>query len=85
VIIGYYKDAEKSKRYAHKITNQQFNTHYIKEEINRILSYQSDVLHWNLSQIEKVGKSVKPLYVAMKKFQGNSELKCIQRILQKKE
>ena len=56
VIIGYYKNAEKSKRYAHKITNQRFDTQYIKEEINRILSYQSDALHWNLSQIEKAGE-----------------------------
>ncbi|MGB9794896.1 hypothetical protein [Caldisericum exile] len=56
VIIGYYKNAEKSKRYAHKITNQRFDIQYIEEEINRILSYQSDALHWNLSQIEKAGE-----------------------------
>jgi hypothetical protein len=56
VIICYYNDAEKSKRYAHKITNQRFDAQYIKEEINRILSYQSDALHWNLSQTEKVGE-----------------------------
>ncbi|MGC8684920.1 MAG: hypothetical protein ACP5T7_04465, partial [bacterium] len=56
VIIGYYKGAEKSKRYTQKITNQRFDTQYIKEEINEILSYQSDALHWNLSQTEKVGE-----------------------------
>jgi len=56
VIIGYYIEAEKSKRYKYKITNQRFDVDYIKEKIQEILSYQSDALHWNLSQIDKVGE-----------------------------
>ncbi len=56
VIIGYYTDAEKSQRYEHKITNQRFDIQYIKKEMKNILSYQSDALHWNLSQIEKIGE-----------------------------
>ena len=56
VIVTYYKDAEKSKRYRHKITNQRFDTDYLKREIKKLLSYQSDALHWNLAQIKKVGK-----------------------------
>ncbi len=56
VIICYYKSAERSLRYRHKITNQRFDIQYIEEELNNILSYQSDALHWNLAQIEKVGK-----------------------------
>jgi vacuolar-type H+-ATPase subunit F/Vma7 len=55
VIIGYYKDAEKSEKYMHKITNQRFDIQHIKEEIMKIISYQSDALHWNLAQIENVG------------------------------
>ena len=55
VIIGYYVDAERSTRYRHKITNQRFDVPYIKRKIKEILSYQSDALHWNLSQIDKVG------------------------------
>jgi len=55
VIIGYYVDAERSTRYRHKITNQRFDIPYIKRKIKEILSYQSDALHWNLSQIDKVG------------------------------
>ncbi len=55
VIIGYYVDAERSTRYRHKITNQRFDTKYIKQKINEILSYQSDALHWNLAQIDKIG------------------------------
>lgn len=54
VIIGYYVDAERSTRYRHKITNQRFDIPYIKRKIKEILSYQSDALHWNLSQIDKV-------------------------------
>lgn len=56
VIIGYYESAERSLRYKHKITNQRFDIPYIKEKLNNILSYQSDALHWNLCQIEEVGK-----------------------------
>lgn len=55
VIIGYYTDAERSTRYRHKITNQRFDTKYIKQKINQILSYQSDALHWNLAQVDKIG------------------------------
>ena len=56
VIIGYYVEAEKNKRYMHKITNQRFDTRYIKEKIQEILFYQSDALHWNLSQVDKIGE-----------------------------
>ncbi len=56
VIIGYYKTAEKSQRYRHKITNQRFDVQYIKEKIKNILSYQSDALHWNLTQIEEISE-----------------------------
>jgi hypothetical protein len=54
VIIAYYKDAEKNPRFDNKITNQRFDTNYIKEEIQKLLSYQSDALHWNLEQIDQI-------------------------------
>ncbi len=56
VIICFYKTAERSLRYRYKITNQRFDIRYIEEELNDILSYQSDALHWNLAQVEKVGE-----------------------------
>ncbi|HOL87496.1 MAG TPA: hypothetical protein PLK32_09085 [Defluviitoga tunisiensis] len=56
VIIAYYDEAEPSKRYGNKITNQRFNISYLKEQIKNILSYQSDALHWNLAHIDNVGK-----------------------------
>jgi len=56
VIIAYYSDAERSKRYRHKITNQRFDIDYIQKQIKNILSYQSDALHWNLTHIDKVGQ-----------------------------
>jgi hypothetical protein len=55
-IISYYKSAEKSSRYRHKITNQRYDITHIKKEINDLLYYQSDALHWNLTQIEKIGE-----------------------------
>jgi len=56
VIIAYYNEAVPSKRYKNKITNQRFDTNYLKVQIKNILSYQSDALHWNLSQIDNVGQ-----------------------------
>jgi hypothetical protein len=56
VIIGYYKNAERSKRYAHKITKQRYDITYLKDKINELLSYHSDALHWNIEQISKIGE-----------------------------
>jgi len=68
VIIAYYKEAEQSTRYKNKITKQRFDIEYLKEEITKLLSYQSDALHWNISQIEKVGEI------------GKKALDCYQKI-----
>ncbi len=71
VIIGYYKNAEKSKRFRQKITNQSFDVQYLKKELINITSYQSDALHWNLSQIEKVGTIAKKAVNSYKKISEN--------------
>ncbi len=55
-IISYYINAERSSRYRHKITKQKFDTAQVRDEIFNLLSYQSDALHWNLSQIDKAGE-----------------------------
>lgn len=59
VIISYYSDAKKNKEYKNKITNQKFAISHIIEEIKNLCNYQSDALHWNLFQIEKVGEIAK--------------------------
>lgn len=56
VIVSYYKNARRSFKYNDKITEQEFDIRHITNEINDILTYQSDALHWNLSQIEKAGE-----------------------------
>ncbi len=56
VIIAYYADAFRSLNYTNKITVQKFDTDYIRHKINKLLSYQSDALHWNLEQIEKISQ-----------------------------
>lgn len=56
VIIAYYDKAEKSQRYEHKITKQQFNINYLKKEIKKLFSYQSDALHWNIEKLNNAGK-----------------------------
>lgn len=54
VIISYYKHAEKNLEYKHKITEQKYDIAHVKQQISSLVSYQSDALHWNLSQAQKV-------------------------------
>ncbi|MBI2574481.1 hypothetical protein HYV82_01195 [Candidatus Woesearchaeota archaeon] len=73
VIIGYYKEAGKNPKYVNKITNQVYDTEYVKSEIKRLLSYQSDALHWNIEQINKagnIGKKALELYEKISKLTG---------------
>lgn len=55
VIIAYYATADRSARYRHKITNQQFHLPYISQKLTALQSYHSDPLHWNLEQLEDIG------------------------------
>jgi len=55
-IISYYDYADKSSSYEHKITNQRFALNHLQLEFTNLLSYRSDALHWNLSQIDRVGE-----------------------------
>lgn len=55
VVIAYYTNAEPSKKFKNKITNQKFDIDYLREKINDILSFQSDALHWNISHIDEAG------------------------------
>ncbi|OQC45358.1 MAG: hypothetical protein BWX59_01276 [Bacteroidetes bacterium ADurb.Bin028] len=54
VIIAYYSEAKKSKKYQNKISNQKYDIEYLKEKINEILSYKSSALHWNIEQLKNV-------------------------------
>ena len=56
VIIAYYTDAVQSSRYDKKISVQRFDIDYLKSQIKKLLSYQSDALHWNLSQIDNIAE-----------------------------
>ena len=56
VIVSYYVDASKNTNYMHKITNQKLNSAHIRSEIDRLMSYQSDALHWNMTQVENIGE-----------------------------
>ncbi|MBM3898066.1 MAG: hypothetical protein FJ358_06050 [Thaumarchaeota archaeon] len=56
VIIAYYKSATKNPDYRNKITNQRYDVDYLKAQLGELLYYQSDALHWNMTQIDKVGE-----------------------------
>jgi len=72
VIISYYFDASKNPKFKNKITNQKFDINHIKSEITGLVFYQSDALHWNLSQLDKVGEIAK---LALKHYKLISQ-KC---------
>lgn len=55
VIISYYDDASLSPHFENKITKQTFSRSHLAGKMEEVLSYQSDALHWNLSQAESVG------------------------------
>jgi hypothetical protein len=70
VIISYYADASVNPRLRGKITDQRFDFGCIKSEIRRLLSYQSDALHWNLEQIDKIAEIAK---IALESYEGISQ------------
>jgi len=94
VIISYYIDASKNPRYKNKITQQRFDTLQIRNEISKLLSYRSDALHWNLSQLGKVGEIAEKALEAYSQVSRNlgvemhsfdSARKRVKKLLQGKE
>jgi len=79
VIVSYYKDASPSSRHARKITQQRFDTAQIQNEINNLLSYQSDALHWNLSQIDRIGQIGQQALQSYDKISRNLKIKMHSR------
>jgi len=53
VILAYYRDAQKNKRYENKITAQRLDYEYLKTRIDELLHYKSDALHWNLWEMNE--------------------------------
>jgi hypothetical protein len=86
VVIGYYTSASRNPSYKNKITDQRFDIEFLKEQINEILPYQSDALHWNLSQIDKAGelarKALEAYDTISRKLgvQMHSSISALQRI-----
>lgn len=54
VIPAYYADAQKNPEYENKITNQEFDYEYLMDKIDELLGYQSDALHWNMKEMERL-------------------------------
>ncbi len=54
VIIGYYIDALRVPGNPHKVTKQQFDIAYLAAQLQQLLYYHSDPLHWNFKQVEEI-------------------------------
>lgn len=56
IVLAYYKTADKSNKKGqinkNKLTNQKFDSLFIKEQIDEILAYRQSALHWNKSLFE---------------------------------
>jgi hypothetical protein len=52
IVLGYYDQANISRRYAGKITRQQLNEVGVRTQIEEILAYKQSALHWNRTLIE---------------------------------
>lgn len=54
VVVAYYNDASINRMFDNKITDQKYDMDYVISKIRDILIYQSDALHWNLIQVDKL-------------------------------
>ena len=54
VIPAYYATAVKNPEYENKITGQEFDYEYVVDKIDELLGYQSDALHWNMKEMERL-------------------------------
>jgi len=75
VIISYYKNAEKSPRYKDKITRQSFDSEQILYEMKKLVSYQSDALHWNLEQADNIYHTAKKAVESYEKISFETGVK----------
>jgi len=86
VIIAYYRSASPSTEYRNKITNQRFDTEYLRTQLGELIHYQSDALHWNLSQVDGIGILARKALLAYKtisrmlKVEMHSEKSALRKI-----
>jgi hypothetical protein len=57
IVLAYYENADKSTKKGQvnkqKLTKQQFNSEFVKSQINEILAYRQSALHWNKNLFEE--------------------------------
>lgn len=70
VIISYYSNASVNPKFKNKITGQRFDVDHINNEVKKLLYYQSDPLHWNLTQLDNIHEITK---IALEKYKTISQ------------
>ncbi|MBE9038977.1 hypothetical protein [aff. Roholtiella sp. LEGE 12411] len=57
IVLAYYETANKSTKRGQgnkqKLTNQQFNSEFVKSQIDEIFAYRQSALHWNKNLFEE--------------------------------
>lgn len=51
VIIGFYDKAQIHSSKKSRITKQEFNNEYLKNQLEKLANYHQSALHWNLNQL----------------------------------
>ncbi|MDR0867049.1 MAG: hypothetical protein LBP75_01055 [Planctomycetota bacterium] len=75
VIAGYYAAADRNPDYENKITSQRLATDFIRGEIQRLLSYQSSALHWNIEQINRLATVAKTAQNSYEEISRQTQVK----------
>lgn len=74
-VISYYDRAVGSSRYKGKITKQRFALQHVKSKIAELSNYQSDALHWNLSQVDELAAISQRALAAYKAISKRTNVK----------
>ena len=75
VILAFYTKAEKSNRYANKITKQKLDNTEIIRQIREIGSYYSSALHWNLKELNELPKILRKAQAAYQQISAQTGVK----------
>jgi hypothetical protein len=76
VVLAYYSSATKRQGAKQKITNQMFETDFVRQQIIEITHYKQSALHWNRTVLEE--RFVPTLQLALQKYQEIALLTKVQ-------
>ena len=74
VILAYYGTAEKHRSRTDKITNQKFNSNFVKSKMREISNYHSSALHWNLKELKNISQTLEKVKEAYQQIAARTKV-----------